>query len=398
MSLHSYLKEIDALVKSQVQKIWFQKLEKFAAVGMRAYAKTGRERRKALLCEFFNRARTEEIKAWYSSPEGSQLFQGTSISSLVIPHTVERPLSMNSIDDLEEAIANAYIALHHKHAKAVKASIMENIDGWLSQGLFYGVVLSSKIISQAFGLSVSYRDVVFNVGNCLVDPHEITSYSDGIRSRYFDECLRRIEVFEGLDLEQKELESSLVLADVSKPKIKKYKDKIILGPVRCNEIAALLSRHITQRIITKSGGKINPPGLTVVIYDTDTPFTYHSIMRFQGAQAAPVLPGLIVLGASGTIDAFRWLYAYRISLIAQKVMKSSLYSQTSRQFIPFIFYGVLVPRDAEILLDMKNLHMLRYRGNIDPRIEFAYLMQSQPNFLTASSADFDWKKFRTMHS
>ncbi len=42
--------------------------------------------------------------------------------------------------------------------------------------------------------------------------------------------------------------------------------------------------------------------------------------------------------------------------------------------LPFIFFGVLVWRDAEILLEMENLSKLRYRGNISPDLEFGYLM------------------------
>jgi hypothetical protein len=123
----------------------------------------------------------------------------------------------------------------------------------------------------------------------------------------------------------------------------------------------------------------------VTIYDTDTPYTYHQIAGYYNSPLAPILPGITLLGVSGTIDAFRWLYAYRVSLIAQKLMKSSLCSEVSRKFIPFIFFGVLVKRDADILLDMDQLGILRYRGNISPYIEYCYLLPKIKNAIERTS-------------
>jgi len=66
-------------------------------------------------------------------------------------------------------------------------------------------------------------------------------------------------------------------------------------------------------------------------------------------------------------------------------MKSSLYSEVERKFIPFVYFGVLVERDAEILLDLDKLGALRYRGNISPEIEFSYLVQKLTNHLDATT-------------
>ena len=155
----------------------------------------------------------------------------------------------------------------------------------------------------------------------------------------------------------------------------------MLAPVKCNEICSLISCHLRRLIYEKTDGRISPSSLMVTIYDTDTPYTYHKTGGFAGNPMAPVLPGLVVLGCSGTADAFRWLYAYRVSLIAQKMMKGSLYSQTMKKYTPFIFFGVLVPRDAEILLDMDNLGSLRYRGNLSPSIEYSYLLPKIASYL-----------------
>lgn len=395
MKLSAYLKNVDTILREEDQRNWFLKLESEVESGLVLYQQSSNKEKRRLEDEFLNRVRTEEIKAWYSAPERNSLFQGTSISSLIIPKELKNPLEFTSIVDLEESVADSYIELHCKYAKTVKNAIIENIDEWIKEGLYYGVVLSSKLISQAFGLAVSYGDVVFKVKDKIVDPHEITSYPDDIRSSYFKKSIKSLTVFEGLGLEQKELESSLVLADISKPKIKKYKDKVLLAPIRCNEIAAVLSERIRTLIIKKSFGKINPRSLAVIIFDTDTPYTYHQTMGYYKDGFSPALPGLIVLGSSGTIDAFRWLYAYRVSLIAQKVMKSSLYSQTCKCFVPYIFLGVLVPRDAQILLDMNNLHRLRYRGNINPGIEFAYLIKNYLELLRKSNSYFPWNKFKS---
>jgi len=375
MNLSAYLNKTNEILNRTEQRNWLAKLDERIKVGGESYRQASEGDKHRLHHEFLNRVRTEEIKAWYGAPEGNTLFQGTSISSLIIPHEITSPLELGSINELEESIAEAYIELHNKYAAQVKGAIIENVDDWINEGLYYGVTIGAKVISQAFDLYVACDDVVFKIGEHTVDPHEITSYPDEVRNEYFEKCMKHINVFGDLDLEQKEFESSLVLADISKPKIEKYKEKIILAPLRCNEIAAILSEAVTKRIREKTSGKINPRGLTVVIYDTDTPYTYHKIMGYRQDPSLPVLPGLVVLGSSGTIDAFRWLYAYRVSLIAQKIMKGSLYSEVHRQFIPFIFFGVLVPRDAEILLNMNNLHRLRYKGNIDPNLEFYYLVQ-----------------------
>ena len=42
--------------------------------------------------------------------------------------------------------------------------------------------------------------------------------------------------------------------------------------------------------------------------------------------------------------------------------------------MPFVFFGVLVERDAEILIDLNCLGQLRYRGNLSPYIEYSYLL------------------------
>jgi hypothetical protein len=196
-----------------------------------------------------------------------------------------------------------------------------------------------------------------------------------------------------MELERNELEASLVLADISKPKFDKYKGKVLLAPIRCNEIAALLSERIAERIREKTSGKINPRSLSITIYDTDTPYTYHEVMGYGSCSFSPILPGLTILGSSGTIDAFKWLYAYRLSLISQKVQKSSLYSEVHREFMPFVFFGVLVPRDADILLDMNNLNKLRYRGNFSPELEFAYLISRLYVEVERNQPDFSWDQF-----
>lgn len=376
MTIGRYIGEADKILKDKREKEWLSKLADRASEGIARYCALGGMKKREVLDRFNGRVRTEEIKAWYSSPDSDSLFQGTSISSLTIPCELKDPLELKSIDDLETAIADSYIALHDRHARTVRDAIVEDVSGWIKEGLYYGIALSSKIISQAFGLKAVYKDVVFSVKGHVVDPHEIAAYPEGVRRSYFGECLKKLDLFDGMRLEQRELESSLVLADISKPKMAGYKDKIILAPVRCNEIAAVMSRRVAALIRKKSAGRINPRSIAIVIYDTDTPYTYHRIMGHGGHGLPEALPGLIVLGSSGSIDAFRWLYAYRLSLIAQKMMKSSLYSEVHRKFVPFVFFGVLVPRDADILLDMNNLDLLRYKGNYDPKLEFGYIVEN----------------------
>lgn len=365
------------------QSAWYASLRKKIEKGAHIFETADQIKREQLQNELRNRMRTEELKAWYSAPEGNSLFQGTSISSLTIPYQLDTPLPLQNITDLETNIADAYIHLHNKTADLVKKAIIEKeeVDKWIQSGLFYGVVIASKVISQAFGLSIHRDEVVFQVGKHLVDPHEITTYPQDVREKYFEKVVESVDFFNFPDLRREEIESSLVLADISKPHIEKYQAKIILAPIRCNEIACLIARGVKKRIREKSHGAISPRSLAVVIYDTDTPYTYHHLLGDNGNPMAPIFPGLIVLGASGTIDAFRWLYTYRTSLIAQKIQKGSLYSETHRDFIPFVFYGVLVPRDAEILLDMDRLDVLRYRGNLSAQIECSYILPSINDYL-----------------
>ncbi|MBF0520505.1 MAG: hypothetical protein HQK88_12765 [Nitrospirae bacterium] len=355
-----------------VQREWLKRLFNKAGQGCSLFSDAGDKAE--IHEEFRNRIRTEEIKAWYSCQEGDSLFQGTSISSLTIPGVFTEPVRFDNIGQLQEVIAQSYIENHWRTAPHVKAAIMEDVGKWLDSGLFYCVVVASKVISQAFSLKVRYEDVVLKVDDFLVDPHEITSYPYDVRVKYFDTVKERIECFGDLDISRQELESSLILADISKPKIERFKDNIILAPVRCNDIAAAMAKNIKKLITEKTQSRIKPASIAVVIYDTDTPYTYYHITGADADGMSPQMPGLTVLGSSGTIDALRWLYIYRVSLIAQKMMKSSLYSEVHRRFIPFVFFGVLVPRDADILLDMQALDLLRYHGNITPNIEFAYLL------------------------
>ncbi len=396
ITLKKYLEPLNQVLKRKEQQKWFNELEHKAKSGAERFLSAENFDREGFVEDFSRRVRTEELKAWYSAPEGKSLFQGTSISSLTIPYEIPEPLNLGSIEKLEEVIAQAYIQLHDQHASTVKNAILERVDQWLKEGLYYGVVIASKVISQTFDLSISEQDVIFDVGDQKIDPHEILSYPDEIRKLYFEKCKDRVSCFQDLALTQQEFESSLVLGDISKPKLERFKNQIMLAPVKCNEIAALLAENVCDRITDLSSGRIRPRSLCVIIYDTDTPYAYHQVMGYKG-QLNPILPGLIVLGCSGTIPAFRWLYAYRTSLIAQKIQKGSLFSEAQRSFMPFIFYGVLVPRDAEILLDMGNLHRLRYLGNLNPELEFSYLMHNVLQTEPPAATSFCWKKFKEGH-
>ncbi|OAN55090.1 hypothetical protein [Magnetospirillum moscoviense] len=385
ISLADYLRELQDISTETNQADWYADLQ--------AGVESGRAWLDSLNAEQWTQARailadlirTEELKAWYGEPDGDSLFQGTSVSSLTVGAELTDPLVLNGIEDLEEAIVREYIARHHQVEPQVKAAILEDTSAWRSEGVFYGVVLGSKMLSQAFDLTMDEDHAVFRVGDVMVDPHEITSYPAEIRREYFLRSRERIQCFTGLDdLTQTELETSLVLADISKPRIERYHRRLMLAPIRCNEIAAVLSRRLTRRIAEASGGTIRPRSLMVTIYDTDTPYTYHQVTGYYGRPLSPVLPGLTVLGTSGTCNAFRWLYAYRTSLVAQKMMKSSLYSETARRFVPFVFFGVLVERDAEILLDLNRLSILRYRGNVSPYMEFCYLANRIREYLNAT--------------
>ena len=393
MTLNEYLKKIDRVLSSQEQQAWLEKLEKRTMEGFQLFASADKDGRLEISDNFRDRVRTEEIKAWYSEPQGDSLFQGTSISSLTIPYKTSNPLEFNTVIELEEEIADGYIELHNRHAESVSTAILEDTQSWLNEGLYYGVVIGAKVISQAFGLFVLDKDVIFSVDGHCVDPHEITSYPKDIRDSYFMECKKRISCFDGMELKRNEFEASLVLADISKPKLEKYKGKILLAPIRCNEIAALLSERVAERIREKTSGKINPRSLSITIYDTDTPYTYQEVMGYGSCSFSPILPGLTILGSSGTIDAFKWLYAYRVSLISQKIQKGSLYSEVHREFMPFVFFGVLVPRDADILLDMNNLHRLRYRGNFSTELEFAYLLSRLFIEEERNQPGFSWDQF-----
>lgn len=382
-SISDYLRILDDRMEEDgVQNAWYDKLRTKATQGTQILENCTPATFQKIQEEFRNRVRTEELKAWYSSPENDSLFQGTSISSLTIPCELTEPLEIDSITILEHAVADYYIELHDRYEETVRNSVLEDVEDWIRDGLFYGICLSSKVVSQAFSLSVRAEDVILKVGGYNVDPHQIITYPTEIRAEYFATVAKNLECFDGIELSREEVESSLILADISKPKIEKYKSRIILAPFRCNEIAAVMAKRVKDLIIEKTQGRISPPSLNILIFDTDTPYTYHHLIGCNGHAGMPILPGLTIMGSSGTIDAFKWLYCYRVSLISQKIQKSSLYSEAHRKFIPFVYYGVLVPRDAEILLDMSSLDKLRYRGNLSPQMEFNYLVPSLAEYIT----------------
>ncbi len=373
MKLSSYLGQLN-VAETPLQQEWYARFKAGVRKGQALFESASPEKRSLYNRTFEQWVRTEEIKAWYGEPDGESLFQGTSVSSLTIPYEVETPLTLNGVEELEDALVHAYIDRHDRYEKDVISANLESVDKWVAEGLYFGVVLGSKMISQAFDLTAPADSVVFEVNGTLVDPHEITSYPQSIRKAYFEACRNKINCFKDVDITQTDFEKSLVLADISKPKIEKYQGRLMLGPVKCNEIAAIMSQRVTRLIREKTSGRISPRSLMLSIYDTDTPYTYHQVAGYFGKDMAPTLPGLTLLGSSGSCDAFKWLYVYRCSLIAQKIMKSSLYSEHARRFIPFVFFGVLVERDAEILLDLDRLSLLRYRGDISPYLEFCYLL------------------------
>lgn len=373
MNLTSYIQLLD-IENDPVQQEWYERFSKGVRKGQNLFENATLKKQASFKSMFDLWVQTEELKAWYGEPENGSLFQGTSISSLTIPYELQDPLIINSIEDLENALTEAYIELHDRHESDVINANLDNVDTWISEGLYFGVTLGSKMIAQAFNLTAPADSVVFEVDGVVVDPHEIMSYSSEIRAAYFHACRDQIDCFIGSNLSQTDFEKSLVLGDISKPKIDRYKGKVMLGSVLNNEIAAVLSSRVTALIREATNGRISPRSLMVCIYDTDTPYTFHQVAGYFNEQMAPILPGLTLLGSSGSCDAFRWLYIYRCSLIAQKIMKGSLYSEHTRKFMPFVFFGVLVERDADILLDLDRLSLLRYRGDISPYLEFCYLL------------------------
>lgn len=392
MIFSEYITLAEEYLNDPKQHQWYEKVERKCRLGRELVQSLSATEVDEVVDEFNSRVRTEELKAWYGSPDSETLFQGTSVSALTVPAEFSEPLPLQSVTDLEHNLADSYIEAHDKHESTVSGAIIEDVQEWMSEGLFYGVVIASKIISQAFNLSIAADDVVFEVDGVMVDPHEITSYTKEVREKYFKQAVARIDCFGDMALTQEEFEASLILADISKPKIEKYKSRILLAPVKCNELATVLSQRVTALIKEKSKGRISPRSLNVVIYDTDTPYTYHHLLGCNSNRVAPILPGLTVLGTSGSIDAFKWLYSYRVSLIAQKLQKGSLYSESCSTYLPFVFFGVLVPRDAEILLDLDRLGLLRYRGNIDPELEFLYLFADIHGFLKDTTAVLDFEK------
>ena len=157
MTLSEYLKEVDGILKRQEQQAWLEKLEKGAREGFQLFESADEDVRLKISDNFRDRVRTEEIKAWYSEPHGDSLFQGTSISSLTIPYKTSNPIEFNTVFELEEEIADGYIELHNRHAESVSTAILEDTQSWLKEGLYYGVVIGAKVISQAFGLFVLTR-------------------------------------------------------------------------------------------------------------------------------------------------------------------------------------------------------------------------------------------------
>lgn len=386
MNFSDYITLADDCLSTDLQVRWYERARQSLSRGRECARSLSPAALEEVIGEFSNRVRTEELKAWYGAPDNAIPFQGTSISALTVPAEYSRALSLGSMEELEDELADSYVRAHDAHESMVRSAILEDVDAWMREGLFYGVVIASKIISQALHLSAHASDVVFDVKGVRVDPHEIVSCPSEIREAYFELARARVDCFGNLALTQEEFEASLILADISKPRIEKYKSRIILAPVRCNEIAAVLARRVRERIVGKTNGRIRPRSLNVVIYDTDTPYTYHHLLGCNANKLAPVLPGLTVLGSSGTMDAFRWLYAYRVSLIAQKLQKGSLYSESCGRYLPFVFFGVLVPRDAEILLDMDRLDLLRYRGNLDPELEFLHMFSDLHAYLADHGA------------
>lgn len=368
------LNKIDELLTQSGQKGSLKAFADQVAEGYDIFTSLTPKQQQYLREDYRNRIHTEELKAWYSEPEGESLFQGTSVSSLTIPWTLEKPIEFQSIDHLCEVIAQAFIEHHDRYKETVRSAIVEDVSKWIEEGIFFGFVLSAKVVTQALGLTINQHDVLFDVDGHHIDPHEITSYPEHIRKAYFEQCMKRLTCFDGIKLDREELEATLVLSDISKPKIEKYADQLMLAPVKCNEICAYISNTVLEMVRSTSNGKINPPGLATVIYDTDTPYTYYRIINQPPAGPVPLMPGLCILGSSGTPRALRWLYTYRLSLLSQKIMKGSLYSQVHSKFVPAVFYGVLVPRDAEILLDEPRLHYLRYKGNMNPANEFYNLV------------------------
>ena len=103
------------------------------------YAQADNSRRRLFDQTFRDSIRTEELKAWYGEPEGNSLFQGTFVSSLTIPCSLNAPLPLSGIDELEESIADHYIRLHDAHEKTVRQASLESVDKWMAEGLFFGV-------------------------------------------------------------------------------------------------------------------------------------------------------------------------------------------------------------------------------------------------------------------
>ncbi len=161
MIFSEYIKLADEYMDNSMQSQWYEKVEKRCRLGRELVESLTINEIDDVVDEFNSRIRTEELKAWYGAPDSETLFQGTSVSALTVPAEYSEPLPLHTVLDLEHNLADSYIKAHDEHEATVSGAIIEDVQEWMDEGLFYGVVVASKIISQAFNLSIAADDVVF---------------------------------------------------------------------------------------------------------------------------------------------------------------------------------------------------------------------------------------------
>ena len=74
---------------------------------------------------------------------------------------------------------------------------------------------------------------------------------------------------------------------------------------------------------------------------------------------------------------------HKISEFCKKI--DAVQAQSNRLYDLKYNQPKTVERDAEILLDLENLDLLRYRGQVSPYLEYRYLIAKFDKLLTATS-------------
>ena len=323
----------------------------------------------------------------YSKLNSNATYQGTSISGLSSPVSLNKPIIFDENNTVEQnmdifttILAESYLKNMKTDLKIFKKAFPDDYEKWRQIGTYWVGHISPKVLGLIFKLDLDMNKIAPEKYGIEVPFYQLINNSK--YSKLKKQYLKMISnnSFNLINKKSFILSDSTGARGVVNDVNSKDRNKIrILVPANINNILAYISKQTVQKINKlktkyKQTKKLNLKSLALICGDTDSPESIYRELGWNPIKGYPLTPGCFILGSTGSIDLYclQAKYIYRLCLASQEETKNSITSNIKEEYIPIVWFGALSLHalTEHKIIDTEKLSELRYRGDFDPKKEF----------------------------